>query len=93
MRVGLLMFVAALGMGCGTEPSPAPESHTPPIDGLAVQRFSVHMLQHEMLMLIGVPLLIAGRPLATWLWGVLPACDRWRLARSKVPLSAVSGAH
>jgi putative membrane protein len=42
----------------------------PPLDGWAVQRFSAHMLQHELLMLVGVPLMIAGRPIATWLWGV-----------------------
>jgi len=44
----------------------------PPLDGLAVQRFSAHMLQHELLMLIGAPLLIAGRAFATALTG-LPA--------------------
>jgi putative membrane protein len=47
----------------------------PPLDGLAVERFSAHMLQHELLMLVGAPLMIAGRPLATAMLG-LPA--RWR---------------
>jgi putative membrane protein len=47
----------------------------PPIDRIAVERFSVHMLQHELLMLVGVPLLIAGRTLPTCLWGIPPA---WR---------------
>jgi putative membrane protein len=61
----------------------------PPIDGLAVQRFSVHMLQHEMLMLVGVPLLIAGRPLATWMWGG-PAGLRPVAARA-LQSSAVGG--
>jgi putative membrane protein len=42
----------------------------PPLDRLAGERFSAHMLQHELLMLVGVPLMIAGRPLAAWLWGV-----------------------
>jgi putative membrane protein len=42
----------------------------PPLDGLAAQRFSAHMLQHELLMLVGVPLMIAGRPIASWLWGL-----------------------
>jgi putative membrane protein len=42
----------------------------PPLDRLATQRFAAHMLQHELLMLIGVPLMIAGRPLSTWLWGL-----------------------
>lgn len=37
----------------------------PPLDRLVVERFSAHMLQHELLMLVGAPLMIAGRPLAT----------------------------
>lgn len=37
----------------------------PPLDALVVERFSAHMLQHELLMLVGAPLMIAGRPLAT----------------------------
>jgi putative membrane protein len=49
----------------------------PPIDAFAVQLFSVHMLQHELMMLAGAPLLIAARPLSTCLWG-LPAA--WRAA-------------
>jgi putative membrane protein len=52
----------------------------PPLDRLALERFSAHMLQHELLMLIGVPLMIAGRPIATWLWGV-PDASRPRVAR------------
>jgi putative membrane protein len=44
----------------------------PPLDRMAVERFSAHMLQHELLMLVGVPLMIAGRPFATWLWGLPP---------------------
>ena len=38
-------------------------------------RFSAHMAQHELLMLIGAPLLIVGRPVVPWLWA-LPG--RWR---------------
>jgi putative membrane protein len=48
----------------------------PPLDGLSTQRFSAHMLQHELMMLVGAPLVIAGRPLPAWLWG-LPAT--WRM--------------
>ena len=47
----------------------------PPLDGLAVERFSAHMLQHELLMLVGAPLMIAGRAFATALVG-LPAQAR-----------------
>jgi putative membrane protein len=35
----------------------------PPLDALAVQLFSIHMLQHELMMLIGAPLITLGRPL------------------------------
>ncbi len=47
----------------------------PPLDRLAVERFSAHMLQHELLMLVGAPLVIAGRAFATALLG-LPARAR-----------------
>lgn len=47
----------------------------PPLDRAATLRFSAHMAQHELLMLIGAPLLIVGRPIVPWLWA-LP--DRWR---------------
>jgi putative membrane protein len=52
----------------------------PPLDGWAVQRFSAHMLQHELLMLVGAPLVVIGRPLAVCLWG-LPMRARRRVGR------------
>lgn len=51
----------------------------PPLDQLATRRFAAHMLQHELLMLVGVPLMLVGRPLSTWLWG-LPARMRRAVA-------------
>jgi putative membrane protein len=42
----------------------------PPLDALALQLFSAHMAQHELMMLIGAPLIIAGRPLSACLWGL-----------------------
>ena len=53
----------------------------PPIDARAIQQFSVHMVQHELMMLVAAPLIIAGRPIATVLWG-LPS--DWRGAVSRV---------
>ena len=47
----------------------------PPLDSLAVELFSVHMAQHELMMLAGAPLVVAGRPMSACLWG-MPA--RWR---------------
>jgi putative membrane protein len=42
----------------------------PPLDAAAAQRFSMHMLQHELLMLVGAPLVIVGRPIVAWLWAL-----------------------
>lgn len=49
----------------------------PPLDSYAVRLFSVHMAQHELMMLVGAPLITMGRPLPVCLWGVP---DRWRPA-------------
>jgi len=51
----------------------------PPLDALALQMFSAHMAQHELMMLLGAPLLMAGRPLSTCLWG-LDTSRRQRVA-------------
>jgi cytochrome c oxidase assembly factor CtaG len=42
----------------------------PPLDSAAAQRFSMHMIQHELLMLVGAPLMIVGRPIVPWLWAL-----------------------
>lgn len=47
----------------------------PPIDRLAVELFSIHMVQHTLIMVVGAPLLILGRPLPLLLGG-LPAAAR-----------------
>ena len=52
----------------------------PPIDSLSIQYFSVHMIQHELMMLVGAPLVILGRPLQRCLAG-LPAHLRVSAAR------------
>ena len=49
----------------------------PPLDSYAVRLFSVHMAQHELMMLVGAPLVTIGRPVPICLWGVP---DRWRPA-------------
>jgi len=51
----------------------------PPIDTIAEQLFSVHMFQHELLMLVATPLMIAGRPILGVLWG-LPHIARMSIA-------------
>jgi putative membrane protein len=42
----------------------------PPMDAAAAAAFSSHMVQHELLMLIGAPLMIVGRPILPWLWAL-----------------------
>jgi cytochrome c oxidase assembly factor CtaG/cytochrome c2 len=39
-----------------------------PLDEAADDLFSAHMLQHMLLLLVIPPLLVAGRPVITWLW-------------------------
>jgi putative membrane protein len=51
-----------------------------PIDTWGDRLFSVHMVQHELLMVVAAPLLVLGRPLEAWTWG-LPAAWRAPLAR------------
>jgi putative membrane protein len=41
----------------------------PPLDAMALQLFSAHMVQHELMMLFGAPLIIAGRPMSVCLLG------------------------
>lgn len=51
-----------------------------PLDTLGGALFSLHMVQHELLMLVAAPLLVAGRPLAVFLWAFTPPW-RMRIAR------------
>ena len=46
-----------------------------PVHQLGAMLFSVHMTQHELLMIIAAPLLVIGRPLISFLWA-LP--QSWR---------------
>jgi putative membrane protein len=41
-----------------------------PLDALADEGFRFHMIQHELLMVVAAPLLVAGRPLAAWTWAL-----------------------
>jgi len=52
----------------------------PPIDALAIELFSVHMAQHELMMLVGGPLVMAGRPVPVWLIALPPALKRTAVA-------------
>lgn len=43
-----------------------------PLDELSDVLFSAHMAQHEILMLIGAPLMVLGRPFVAMLWAMPP---------------------
>jgi putative membrane protein len=47
-----------------------------PIDAYADRSFALHMLQHELLMLVAAPLLVLARPLEAWTWALAPAPRR-----------------
>ena len=56
-----------------------------PLDRWGAQLFALHMIQHEILMLIAAPLLVWGRPLPLFLW----ACgDRSRAAIARFTRAA-----
>ena len=41
-----------------------------PIDTLAAQSFAMHMIEHELLMVLAAPLLVLARPLEAWVWAL-----------------------
>jgi putative membrane protein len=47
-----------------------------PLDELGALYFSAHMVQHELLMVVAAPLLVLGRPVETWTWGLRPEARR-----------------
>src|SRR5215831_16257210 len=47
-----------------------------PIAAISDFLFSVHMTQHEILILVAAPLLVIGRPLVPFLWAFTPS---WRV--------------
>jgi putative membrane protein len=59
-----------------------------PIDALSGMLFSVHMVQHTLLLLVAPPLLILGRPVPALYWG-LPAT--WRKAAAARSLGRAAG--
>jgi len=50
-----------------------------PVDAVGGALFSVHMVQHMLLMVVAAPLLVLGRPMLGYLWA-LPEARRRRLA-------------
>ena len=74
-----------------------------PLAALADRSFSMHMIEHEMLMVVAAPLLVRARPLEAWAWALsIAARDRgvrltratavarsWRSATSPVSATVV----
>jgi len=56
-----------------------------PIDALGARFFSVHMVQHELLMIVAAPLFVLARPLGIWSWALPKPARRavgWLLHRT-----------
>jgi putative membrane protein len=52
-----------------------------PVDGVSAALFSVHMVQHLLLVMLAAPLLVLGQPHIVLLWG-LPRTSRRAIARA-----------
>jgi len=52
-----------------------------PLDALGDELFWVHMVQHELVMLVAAPLLVISRPLGALVWGLPPT---WRTGSGQV---------
>jgi len=48
-----------------------------PLDAWAERSFAVHMIQHELLMVVAAPLIVLGRPLEAWTWGLSSPARRF----------------
>ncbi len=47
-----------------------------PVDTLGSELFSMHMVQHELMMLVAAPLIILGHPLVLYLWAFSPGARK-----------------
>jgi putative membrane protein len=61
-----------------------------PLHHLSERLLWAHMVQHELLMVLAAPLLVLGRPLETWNWGLPRAWRAWASMprRAMGPVSA-----
>jgi putative membrane protein len=57
-----------------------------PIDAWADRSFAVHMVQHELLMVVAAPLIVLGRPLEAWAWAVSGSTRRLLATTMKAPI-------
>jgi cytochrome c oxidase assembly factor CtaG len=59
----------------------------PPLDPLAARYFSLHMVQHELLMVVAAPLLALGRPFVAWSWAAPRTAQAVHRAFARPPLA------
>jgi putative membrane protein len=57
-----------------------------PIDAWADRSFAVHMVQHELLMVVAAPLVVLGRPLEAWAWAVSSSVRGFFVSAKKAPI-------
>jgi putative membrane protein len=48
-----------------------------PVDEWTHRSFAVHMIQHELLMVVAAPLIVLGRPVEAWTWAVSGSTQRF----------------
>jgi putative membrane protein len=58
----------------------------PPLDTLTHRSFAMHMIQHELLMVVAAPLLVLARPLEAWAWALPSGAQRslHRMSQAKL---------
>jgi putative membrane protein len=56
-----------------------------PVDAVSAELFSMHMVQHELLMLVAAPLLVVGAPLVALLWAIPASARRPTVAIVRKP--------
>ena len=62
-----------------------------PIDAWAERSFAMHMIQHELLMVVAAPLIVLGRPLEAWTWGLSRPARRFFGAAAKTTVLQTIG--
>ena len=62
-----------------------------PIDALADRSFAIHMVQHEVLMVVAAPLIVLGRPVEAWTWALTRPARRFFAAVAKMTMFRAIG--
>jgi putative membrane protein len=57
-----------------------------PVDEWTHRSFALHMVQHELLMVVAAPLIVLGRPLEAWTWALSRSAQRVLAKTMKVSI-------